>query len=56
MNPRKMHDLFSKFGVVKDVFIPNEEEIIKYTIWVCQVRLFYRSKSGRTEGEWLMGG
>ncbi|CAL5423767.1 unnamed protein product [Camellia sinensis] len=24
MNPRKLHDLFIKFGVVKDVFIPNK--------------------------------
>ncbi|KAL7170339.1 hypothetical protein ACSBR2_035245 [Camellia fascicularis] len=24
MNPSKMHDLFIKFGVVKDVFIPNK--------------------------------
>ncbi|KAL7193429.1 hypothetical protein ACSBR2_025108 [Camellia fascicularis] len=29
--PRKLHDLFNKFGVVKDVFIPQKKRKVRNT-------------------------
>ncbi|KAL7166519.1 hypothetical protein ACSBR2_037232 [Camellia fascicularis] len=31
--PRKLHDLFNKFGVVKDVFIPQKRRKVTNTIF-----------------------